>query len=942
MKWYLCIFVVLYAACSSPKQALRLIEKQKYAQAQKKLDKALSKDSLQAAAHYAYSVLYTDTAFMQYHVDSAYAHILEAIDDYQRTEEKVRRKLSKKMLLDSTALLTQRLLTDSLAFAEAAEVHTVAAYQGFIDRHQAVAPQYEEAISRRNALAFEAARQTDTYQAYKAFMETYPQAVQYPQAQERYNTLVFREKTKGGTLESYRNFLKAFPDSPYRPNAEEQILRLSTTDNRLTSYAAFVREFPKSRHTRLAVNLLYHLYKAKHQPEHFLRDYPGLPYADSLRQAITLEKFFLVPVLQEDRYGFMDTSGTVSLPPRYPLVAASYLCEGVASDYLHVAYPKNKQLEHHLLTKKGQMVAAFVQENAPPVADGTFPPGFISDMGAGWLLVRQAGGQYSLRHKAGDQIMPEAYPAVDTAVLVPPPASLATQLPYQFIKFEVDGLWGMMSSLGNLLLEPAYESIEEYDTFITLEKNGKLAVINRESILKKTDQAPSLNFQYEDVAPIERDYLIAYTSTYETVLDRNLQAVVPLGNHTVVRYLKARRQWLLKKNTLRQFVRNDSLISMQQPSYFLYGGSESGSPAYYQKAFYNERWLALQNGKQFTFYDLADKTMEAVYDSVKLLSENLVLLFGQDSVTARFANQEALTLERFSGKNEVQFRLLTAAANELPAQRDEYLLIVKGDKKQLINGQGRRLFAASFDEVIPYQPNLFAIDKQGKKGLVDSTGTNLVPIRYPSIGNYQDGLLALFDKQKFGFYYYKTQTLVKPEYEAIVRLYSQPSGNDSTARALLIARKQGKYGIIDLDNKALTPFAFDQVQYWNDTVALMQTEEQWQLYWLTAPPDAPAAQRMLVEGIEDYEEIASGTEKRLKIYKDNAYGIVSPTGKILIPAVYDAVIMLGEGDTYLYQVEKYIPEAELYVVLYLDASGNVLRRQTLTAEQYDLIYCEGG
>jgi hypothetical protein len=51
-------------------------------------------------------------------------------------------------------------------------------------------------VARRNALAFEAARETDTYQAYQTFMETYPDAIEYKEAKERYNTLVFRDKTK--------------------------------------------------------------------------------------------------------------------------------------------------------------------------------------------------------------------------------------------------------------------------------------------------------------------------------------------------------------------------------------------------------------------------------------------------------------------------------------------------------------------------------------------------------------------------------------------------------------------------------------------------------------------------------------------------------------------------------------------------------------------------
>lgn len=941
-KWCIVSLAVVLLSCHSSRQALKLMEKGKYEQAQAKLDKSLTKDSLNPAAHYVYSLLFVDTAYQHYQVDSAYFHILEAISDYQTADVKTQQKLAKKIGMDSASLIAQKLTTDSLAFAEASAIHTVTAYQRFIDEHTSSAPQYEEAIRQRNQLAFNAAKQKDTYQAYKTFMDIYPDAEQYELAKERYNTLAFREKTKGGSLESYLNFLKTFPNSPYRPNAEEQIMKISVADNRLEHYAIFARQYPESPYAKWSVDILYHLYKGKHDARNFLKDFPQLPYADSLQKIIEAEKKLLTPVLENERYGFMDSQGNMVIPYQYPLILAKYLCEGILNDFINVANTKGNKLQHSLLTKNGKVVTTISNDEIPNTFPGPFTSDFITDIGMGWLLIQEHPGQYVVRHKAGYRMMPEPYELLDTLEFIPSPAALRQQVPFQFIKFQTNGLWGLMTFTGKTLLEAAYDDIEEYDHFIVVEKDGKLAVTNRDALIQKANNVPlTLSFLYEDVALIDNHYLIAYTDEYETALNEQLQTEVPLGKYNIVRRISHRHQWLLKKETTRQFIRNDSLISVKQPAYFLYDSQTKELPHEYKKAFYNEKWLALQKGKGFEFFDFTSNTPSTLYDSVKILSENLVLLFQQDSITAHFSNQNKLNFARFNDKEELQFRLLKSMSESNLALQKEYLLILKPDKKQVIDQQGNSLFASSMDEITAYPHDLFVIEKNGKKGLVDSTGNNLILTKYQSIGNYKDGILAIFDNQKFGFYYQGTQTFVKPEYEAMVQLYGAPSRKDSINTDLFIARKKGKYGIINQENKAITPFAFEQIQIWNDTTALVKTGEEWQLYWLTAPADTPEENRILLEGVKDFEELVSGKEKVLKIYKNNAYGIISNLrGEIISPA-YDEIILLGNEADHIFFTEKYVAEAELYIILYFDASGKMLKRQALTAEQYDKIYCDG-
>ncbi|MEQ9440092.1 MAG: hypothetical protein RIG62_13640 [Cyclobacteriaceae bacterium] len=276
MRWWLAILPVFafFIGCQSTRSALKAIEDQQWEKAASILlqQSANEKDSLFSGVYYAYSLLYADSAYQQYQIDSAYQYILRASQDFQATPEKEQEKLARALSLSDSSLLRQKRRLDSLAFARATDQSTVTDYQYFIDQHTD-APQREEAILQRNQLAFDAASQVDTYQAYREFLDTYPQAAQVPLADERYNTLVFQSQTATGNLQSYYQFLEAFPRSPYRPQAEQAIFQISTADNQLAHYARFAYDFPNSPLTRKAVNWLYHLYKVNHPVECFFFEF---------------------------------------------------------------------------------------------------------------------------------------------------------------------------------------------------------------------------------------------------------------------------------------------------------------------------------------------------------------------------------------------------------------------------------------------------------------------------------------------------------------------------------------------------------------------------------------------------------------------------------------------------------------------------------------------
>jgi hypothetical protein len=81
-------------------------------------------------------------------------------------------------------------------------------------------------------------------------------------------------------------------------------------------------------------------------------------------------------------------------------------------------------------------------------------------------------------------------------------------------------------------------------------------------------------------------------------------------------------------------------------------------------------------------------------------------------------------------------------------------------------------------------------------------------------------------------------------------------------------------------------------------------------------------------------------EKIAIIQKDKSFGVISNRRKVVIPVTFTDIINLGSADEPLYFTEKHIAEASLYIVIYYDASGNMLRKEIYEdAADYDKIYC---
>jgi len=100
-------------------------------------------------------------------------------------------------------------------------------------------------------------------------------------------------------------------------------------------------------------------------------------------------------------------------------------------------------------------------------------------------------------------------------------------------------------------------------------------------------------------------------------------------------------------------------------------------------------------------------------------------------------------------------------------------------------------------------------------------------------------------------------------------------------------------------------------------------------------------QKTVMDRVKDFAWIKNTEEEKIiKIHRENYYGIMSNRNNILVQPAFTDIINLGTADDAFYFTEKHVEEAGIFVVVYFDKNGKLVRRQAYEEEEYERILCE--
>jgi outer membrane protein assembly factor BamD (BamD/ComL family) len=864
------LFIFSTQSPADGRKALKQLEKKEFDKVVITLDKDLEKDSINAEAKYIYSLLYMDELFEGKNIDTAYQYILNSREDFNTQDEKARVKLER-LGINENSIKTQKTRIEHAAFRRSQYENTIASYEDFLARFPE-SDKIEEAENLRNALAFENAKSVNTFISYQNFMEMYPEAREVEEARRMFDKLLYEEKTSDGTLESYEEFIRYFPSSPYVNDAKEMVFAIQTSANDVQSYIGFLHRYPESHLRKRAIDYIYHVYKENNRPEDFRYEYEFLNIGDSLTRVSLNDKFFMVPVYEEEKYGFMDQRGVLLIEPTYENINKDYFCGDISEDFLIVSH-NDQQI---IVSKRGAVIY-----------DKDFYN--VVDLGYGLLRISY-NGLYGLLHKSGYLILPIEYKDLGF-------------LNGRYIRYRKDNQYGLQTVSGKLILEDIYDDIREEGSFMIIEKDRTIAVTRGDLLLQRaTGKETDLKFRYDDVELVDQSSLLCFMDGKETVLGKDLKMQIEFREQEIYEIPGG---WLVKR---------DSLYELYDEIFYNLAG-----PAL-EKVETKDDLVSVMRGGKYALYDFNGAFPKQFhFDSVSLLSEQLAIVR---------RDEEYKVIFRYGGLRDLynpeKSRLLRPSGNSKTTQ----YLITETQKGTIIvyNNLGRQVLKGKVSNIQAFGDEYLVYTKNKKVGMSDSSGRVLLKPEFDGIANYNIGYVTTLKNRKFGIYNRHIGLKISPQYDVSPRPY-----NDQ----LIIAARDRLYGFIDHTNTDVTPFEFADIQYWNDSIALCRTEyDFWVLYDIYN-------QEIYLDEITNFHTISQSPKERIILFtSDEHFGIASNvTGLIINPSFTD-IVNIGNIDDPLYFAEKYIPEAEFFVVIYYNKVGDILRKQVFTNEEYGNIYCE--
>ncbi len=391
-----------------------------------------------------------------------------------------------------------------------------------------------------------------------------------------------------------------------------------------------------------------------------------------------------------------------------------------------------------------------------------------------------------------------------------------------------------------------------------------------------------------------------------------------------------------------------------------------------------------QDGKVGVINTSGEVLIEPIYDSIQIPNPKKPVFIclsnynkQKDSYDTTIRNEK--NEEIFNQYEEVSSIKVNGIAGEIPYEKSA-LKYKKDNRYGLISFEGKEITKPIYEEIdsLPYKEGEFLVKKDGKYGVLNPKGAQMVKIEYDDITgdgyydkNYKNAGYIAGTKSEEGYLYSYLRNdgnvLLKKEYNDIVRINEIEDANNVYLIAsktgkkglyknskqiinceyqtleyneecqLIIAKRNDKYGIFNLEGKQILPVENSEVSIKGIHILATKDNKQTE-YDLNGNPvngvkyksiSATANEEFFitvnqsnryglinkkeVEVIENkYAYLEYLTGQYFAVYSDdNKIGIIDSSGKIVLDMKYD-VIQKIKGSNLVQAIVLDSNKVELY------------------------------
>jgi tetratricopeptide (TPR) repeat protein len=749
-----------------------------------------------------------------------------------------------------------------------------------------------------DSTAFARAVKENTEGRFIYFINTFQSAIQLSEAERFRDSLAFITARAENTYQAYENFMAKYPKALQITEAKKRYEKLyfdkNTADGKMESFVKFLGLHPTTPYRDEAEKNIFEIATADNTPQSYLRfmdKYPKSKQASRARRYLYHDYKSLNVIDKFPKKWVTDSLKQVMhLDEKGPLILFLKSKKYGFMDFFgeEIIGPQFDKIDADLLctpliddvfsTGKG-----LKSRNGATIYQGKYDE--IEDLGFG-VMKLTIGKRVLVIHKSGWQITTKSMQDIRL-------------LGGQFLAYKSNGKWGLMTLSGRVISKPKFDNISMQGLFYIFESAGHYDVLNGKVLAESVNQRP-INFQmlFTDFELLDDNHLWLQSSFGETIFDENLNEVVPYNQQQI--------------NTLK----NGYLVQKKDGFEVKNSQLKTEVTLSTKKVRYNDSFVAFKAETFWTLYKLETYKLLGNFDSVAVYGNGFAIGVRSDSAKIFFGNGKQIITNDL-----VNVKFLANSGSS------QYLAVrfSKSNDVRYFNIKGEMVLSGEFDEITPLGSEYLVVTKRGKRGLVSNNGQQLLPAKYDAVANYSNGYVSTLLNKNFGLVNVTKGVNVPADYEKNIQPYNH---------SLLVATKTGLSGLINGAGKNISEFSFEEIKYWNDSIALVKQNHLWKFYDIYNNSIGEI-------GIKSLQYLKDSKEEIVVIaLVENGYGVYSSTRGEIIAPTFNDIINIGTTENMIFFTEKHVEEAEFYVVIYYDKNGKIIRKQAFESPDYMLIYCD--
>lgn len=345
-------------------------------------------------------------------------------------------------------------------------------------------------------------------------------------------------------------------------------------------------------------------------------------------------------------------------------------------------------------------------------------------------------------------------------------------------------------------------------------------------------------------------------------------------------------------------------------------------------------FLLYKNDKMGVINEEGNIIIEPIYDSIQIPNPSksvFICLYDYDSQTENYKVKvlNDKNEEIFTEYDKVLAISLNGIASDIPYEKSA-LIYEKDGKYGLINFEGKTLTKAIYDEIhgLTYKEGELLVKKDEKYGVINVKGAQIIKPEYNTIiaDNYYNeeskykyaGYIVsknVDSSYNYGYIRYDGKILLKPEYTSISRIidiedtkniyllvqnttkigliknkevildfeYKELEYNKSNN--ILIARRNAKSGILNLDGKEILPLEYDELSI-NGIYVYTKNGEEEKYFDISG-------NKIENKNYKSISKVENG-EYYLFVDENSLYGILNKDKNVLLEGKYSYIEYLFE------------------------------------------------